>query len=194
MSDQEWERWKTTFQKGGRPVPAVLKRARRARWVPLVGLVFVYVVLAGTMASKVPTLRHATRADIADFVLGLLGSAAIIVAFHTAMRGTFRATVATPLEALAAFERYQAGRLRLMRAIVWIAACACAASLGLTVVTEGFTTRVVELLAEAVTLIVLIVAFVRFLLRPRIDRYLREATEARRLLGEVGDEPSEGKG
>ncbi|HTQ41459.1 MAG TPA: hypothetical protein VMI75_01805, partial [Polyangiaceae bacterium] len=106
MSDQEWERWKTTFQQGGRPIPRVLKRARRDRRQAVVGLVLVYVILVGTMASKVPALLHAsTRADIADFVLGLLGSAAIVVAVHRAMRGTLKATGAAPLEALAQLER-----------------------------------------------------------------------------------------
>jgi hypothetical protein len=38
------------------------------------------------------------------------------------------------------------------------------------------------------------VAIVRPRLRAGIDRDLREIAEARRLLGEVGDEGSEGKG
>ena len=191
MSDQEWERWKTTFQKGGRPVPSVLKRARRDRKQAVVGLVLVYVILGCTMASQVPALRHAPQAEVAEFVVGLLVGVALIVAVHVTMRGTFKPTgAAVPLEALAQLERRHAGRLRLVRMLPWFAACLFTA----TVATEGLTTRVVEWLAgEAALLVVYFVVFVRLLMRPRIDRDLRDVAEARRLLGEVSDEASEGK-
>jgi hypothetical protein len=191
MSDQEWERWKTTFQQGGQPIPRVLKRARRDRRQAVVGLVLVYVILAVTMGSQVPALRHATPADVVAFVLALLGAAAMIVAVHVTMRGTFRATGAAPLDSLAQLERRHAGRLRLVRMIPWFAAFAVVGD----VATEGFTMRALESLAWLVAgLAVYFMVFVRLWLRPRIDRDLREVAEARRLLGEVGDEPPEGKG
>lgn len=197
MSDQEWERWKATFQKGERPMPDVVKRvigrARRDRTSALVGLGALYVILAATMGSRVPALRHAsTPAEVADFVAGLLGAVAIVVAVHVTMRGTFRGTGAAPLEALAALERRHAGRLRLMRVIPWIGVCGAAAGVAPRVMTEGFTHRVVEPLALTVAALVLW-AFVWLRMRPRIDRDLRDVGEARRLLGEVGDEVSEGR-
>jgi len=78
-------------------MPDVLKRvigrARKDRRRALVGLGAVYVILAGTAASKVPVLlRASARADIAEFVVGLLGAVAIVVAVHVTMRGTFRGT------------------------------------------------------------------------------------------------------
>ena len=125
--------------------------------------------------------------------MGLLGALAIVVAVHVTMRGTFRGTGAAPLEALAALERRHAGRLRLMRVILWVGVCAAAASVAPRVMTKGFTPLVVKQLALTVAALVLW-AFVWLRLRPRINRDLREVAEARRLLGEVGDEPSEGKG
>jgi hypothetical protein len=163
-------------------------------------LVLAYVILAGTMASQVPALIHAsTRADIADFALGLLGGAAILVALHVTMRGTFRAAGAAPLEALAQLERRHAGRLRLVRAVLWIFGCVLAATVAQAVVTEGFSMLVFERLAKTeaapvVWIVVWFVVFVRLWMRPRIDRDLREVAEARRLLGEVGDPTREGKG
>ena len=59
---------------------------------------------------------------------------------------------------------------------------------------EGFTRLVVEPLAWWVAVAVAFIAFVRLRLRPRIDRDLREVAESRRLLGEVGEGASEGKG
>lgn len=154
----------------------------------------VYVILAGTVASKVPVLlRASTRADIAELVVGLLGGIAIVVAVHVTMRGTFRGTGAAPLEALAALERRHAGRLRLVRVICWIAACLVAARVARAVITGGSIRPVVELVAETVAILVVFLAFVRLRLRPHIDRDLRDVAEARRLLGEVGDEVSEGR-
>jgi hypothetical protein len=80
-----------------------------------------------------------------------------------------------------------------MRVIPWIGVSAATASVAPTVMTEGFTQRVVESLGLTLAALVLW-AFVWLRLRPRIDRDLREVAEARRLLGEVGDEVSERKG
>jgi hypothetical protein len=159
----------------------------------LVGVVGVYVILAGTMASQVPALRRASTADIVDFVVALLGSAAIIVVVHRAMRGTFGATGAAPLEALAALERRHAGRLRLMRFMPWVFACLVAASVPRAFLWEGYTAQQIELLVAAVVFVLGVMAFQWPRLRRRIARDLREVAEARRLLGEVGDEGSEGK-
>lgn len=145
----------------------------------------------------IPELRQAsTPADVAGVVLALLGTAAILVAVHVTMRGTFRATgAATPLEALAQLERRHAGRLRLVRVLPWFAAFGLAGKVAQAAMSEGFTTRVVEWIAGDVALLVVYFAvFVRLWLRPRIDWDLREAAEARRLLGEVGDEGSERRG
>jgi len=68
------------------------------------------------------------------------------------------------------------------------------ASVAVAVMREGFTRLVVEPLAWWVAVAVAFIAFVRLRLRPRIDRDLREVAESRRLLGEVGEGASEGKG
>ncbi|HTQ43111.1 MAG TPA: hypothetical protein VMI75_10180, partial [Polyangiaceae bacterium] len=92
-----------------------------------------------------------------------------------------------------------AGRLRLVRATLWIAAFVFVAIVAQAVVTEGFTTLVVERVAKTLAapagwLVLWFVVFVRLWMRPRIDRDLREVAEARRLLGEVDDEGSKAKG
>jgi hypothetical protein len=154
-------------------VKGVIRRARRDQRMALVGLGAVYVIIAATIASRVPALRHAsTPAEVADFVVGLLGAVAIVVAVHVAMRRTFSGIGAAPLEALAAVERRHAGRLWLVRAICWIAGCLVAASVARAVMTGGAIQSVIKLVAETAAILVVFLAFVRLRLRPRIDRDL----------------------
>jgi hypothetical protein len=195
MSDQEWERWKTTFQKGERPMPAIVKRARSDRRRQLLGLSGMYVIAAGSVATQIPALRHArTLTEYAEPIVGMLLLAAFLVAVHLTMRGTFGQHGAAPLEALAALERRHRARMRIMKMVPWVFAFVVAVSLAMAAMTDGFTPQMIEQLAAAALFVAGVVAFVYPRLRARLEREVREAAEARRLLGEVGDEGSEGKG
>jgi hypothetical protein len=195
MSDNEWERWKTTFRKGERPMPDVVKRARRDRRKQLVGMGVVYVGLAGVAASEIPALLHArTLAEYVGPIVHMSLCAAFVVAVHLTMRGTFGRHGVPPLEALAALERRHRARIRLTRMIPWVGAFFVAANVATDAMTVGVTGPTLETLAVLVLFVAGLVAFVYPRLRARLEREAREAAEARRLLGETGDEGAEGKG
>lgn len=195
MSDNEWERWKATFQKGDRPMPDVVNRARSDRRKAMVGAVLVYAIAAAVLASSAATLhRGSPPADVIEFVVVLLGMGVMLVAVHRAMRGTFTATGAAPLDALAAMERRHAGRLRIMKLVPWMFAFFLVTGLLLGAMRGGITPGAAVTTAAATTFVGVCVGFLYPRMRRRIDRDLREAAEARRLLSEVGDEASEEKG
>jgi hypothetical protein len=170
-------------------MPPVLARARTDRKRAIVGFAVAYALAAFLALSSVRELSLArTWASIASSLFLLLFVLAVVIGVHVAMRGTFAAGTGAPLDLLADLERRHAGRRRLIRFLRWItglgvggviatgaaemvsaggfdpwSAAGTLATCGATLAFVGFTTRRVGKL---------------------IERELRAAAEARRLLGD----------
>ena len=189
MNDPEWEKLKTTFQQGGRPMPAIVAKERTNRKLAIVGMSLVYVIFVPVTWSLVGELRKAqSRLDVLMALVVAAMMMAILIGMHVSMRGTFGNPGAAPLAQLDALEKRHRGRLRLARFIPWCVGSFVVAIVAITIaddIAKGHFNRadVVALAGMAVISIVpswLVLAFVR----KRVLRDLAEITEARRLLND----------
>lgn len=189
MSDDEWERWKAAYAQHARPIPPVLRRARtdraRAQW----GMTFLYLLSIAIAAPVLLDLRvHHAAFDVAKSVIGLATLAMLVVGAGIAMRGTIGHSTDEPLALLDGLERRHAGRRRLIRIMPWLAGAMVVETVGFAVA-EMVRARAFDLgsaLATAVACgvtIWLVGATIKRTAR-LIDRELREAAEARRLMSE----------
>jgi hypothetical protein len=196
MSDQEWERWKATFEKGGGPMPDVVKRARTDRKRFLLGLLGLYLLSGAQIAVHIPALRHAhTVLEGGDHAIVIATVALVIASAHVAMRGAFAGAGEGPADLLAAMDRRNAGRLRLVRAIPWIMAFTVGASAAIFIARA--MTHQVEVAGEIAGLVIqaAVVVFVVLVVRrfrSYLDGELRASAEARRLLAADGSEGAPG--
>lgn len=191
--DQEWKRWKTTFQKEERPMPNVMNRARSDGRRARLGLAGIYAVATLEVFGQTPDIRHARSLG------GLMGPFAvlsamvlIIVGAHVAMRGSFKEAGATPRELLAAMEKRHMGRLRLVRFMPWAGAYVVAATLAVAAREWVRAGRVDPLTAVAevgaCALVIALMIWVGRRTREVIQRELSEAAEARRMMEEEGSD------
>jgi hypothetical protein len=194
MTDEEWNRWAATYAREQRPVPPVLARARTDRRRAILGMAGVYVLAAGLALAAARELLHArTAADIASNLILLVLVVALAAGVGLAMRGAFGHAGGTPLELLADLERRHARRRRLIRFMPWLTGAAVAGTLATEVAQMAAAGRFDP--ASAAGTLATCAATVGFvwLIATRvgrlIERELRAAAEARRLLAE-GDEES----
>lgn len=192
MSDDEWARWKRTFQSGGKPMPNIIKRAKTDRLRAVVGVALVYVIAAGELAFAVPRLLAARTAVEAMAPLVIIAAMILIgVAVAVSVRGTLGASGATPNELLDALERRHAGRRKLGRFMPWgIGFCTLGTLGSVTAAMIAAGELVPALAAVTVALGAFTVGSGWLVIRHTnrlIDRELREAAEARRLLAEPID-------
>ena len=173
-------------------MPPVLARARTDRTRAIVGVALMYAIAVGLVVASAHELSRAPGwAQRASSLFVLLFMPAIVIGVHVAMRGTFARGAGTPLELLAELERRHAGRRRLIRLLRWLTGLGVAGTLALGVA-QMVAARRFDLWSAAGTLGVCAatVAFVRFVIKrvgKLIERELRAAAEARRLLGDETD-------
>ena len=189
MSDEEWERWQSTWRTNELPMPLVLGRAKRDRMRAIVGAVLFCGVMAWSFVAVLRDLStlaaHPTSHVIAGAAIELACCATLTVAFFTAMMGTWAKEDGTPVQLLESLERRNTGKRRLVVMFLFIFpgfAIANALSSGLFVagVSSSAVIHVVGRIAGALAL----AAFVFHRLRRRLRRDLAEANVARRLLSE----------
>lgn len=192
MTDNhDWESWQQSYQAGGRPLPRVLKRAKSDRKRALIGMAIVYAIVAGELYVAIPALLRAhSVAEAAPGIVITIVMAFLVVGMNLAMRSTMGHSAKTPEALLAALERRHAGRRRLIRVTAWGTALAVAgtlasAALG-TLHAGAFNPRAAAGTGLTCALVIAFVVFVTRHVRRVIDRELREAEEARRLLAENG--------
>ena len=185
MSDEEWERWRAAFQKGGRVMPDIVRRARieglRARW----GMGAIYAVATAAVLFELWSLVHKDgMLDRAMIALACVFVGVMVGAASAAIQGTWSAQGDAPLEALAALERRNAARERVLVVKRWGLGIFCVASFALSIAlgrgVPGEPPSKLAWLAVPVVALVL----VNRRLRARFDRDRREIAEARKLLAE----------
>jgi hypothetical protein len=192
MNDEEWNRWAATYAQEQRPMPPVLARARTDRGRAILG-----ATLADALAALLllPDARRLLRSPswpaALSFGFTLVFAAAVIAGVHVAMWGTFGSGAGTPLDLLADLERRHAGRRRLLRFLPWLTGFALAGTIA-AAAAEMIAAGRFDPAAAAGTLAIAgaAVGFVWLTMRRvarLIERELREAAEARRLLTEAED-------
>ncbi|HEY7376428.1 MAG TPA: hypothetical protein VIF57_29990 [Polyangia bacterium] len=192
MNDDEWNRWAATYAQEQRPMPPVLARARTDRGRAVLGATLVYGLAALLVLSDARhLLRSRSWPTVSSFAFTLVFAAVVIVGMHVAMWGTFGHGSGTPLDLLADLERRHAGRRRLLRFMPWLVGFAVLGTVA-SVAAEMIAAGRFDAGAAAGMLIVagVAVGFVWLTMRRigrLIDRELREAAEARRLLSESDD-------
>jgi hypothetical protein len=193
MSDQEWERWKATYEKGGGPMPDVVRKARTDRRRFLLGMLLLYLLSTVQVLVQIPHLRRArTVLERGDPVLVIATLALIVASAHVAMRGAFGRAADRPVDLLDAMAKRHAGRLRLARAVPWIMALIVGATVALFIARA--VTHQVDVIEGAAGLVfqVAIAAFVVLVMRRfrrDIELEIGESEAARRLLvADVSDE------
>ena len=196
MNDEEWKRWASTYAREQRPMPRVLGRARTDRKRAILGFTVLYALAALLAPRYVRELSAAHGwVAIASSLFMLLFLLAIIVGAHVTMRGTFAPAAGAPLDLLAALERRHAGRRRLMRFMPWLTGVGVCGVIA-TAAAETLAAGRFDLWSAAATLATcgVTVGFVGLTIKrvgTLIERELREAAEARRLLQEEAEEEGE---
>jgi hypothetical protein len=192
MSDEEWQRWAETYAKEVRPIPPVMARARTDRKRAFIGITSVYVLAALLVLSELQNLRHAHAiVDLASSVFVMVSLLAMIVGMHGATWGILGRTGSAPLQLLADLERRHARRRRLLRLLPWLTGFVICGTIGLEAASLSAGRRF-DLSAELGALAIcgvtggLVWWSVKSVGRT-IDRELRQAAEARRLLTEGDD-------
>jgi hypothetical protein len=189
MSDDEWERWKAVYAQHARPIPSVLGRARTDRARARGGLVVLYLLSIAIAAPVLLDLRETRSAfEVARSLVGLGMLALLVVGARLAMRGTIGRPTGEPLALLAGLERRHAGRQRLVRIMPWLTGVLVTETVGFAVA-EMVRARSFDLASALATAAAcgLTIWLVRFTIKRTsrlIDRELREAAEARRLMSE----------
>ncbi len=192
MSDEEWRWWAATYAKEVRPIPPVMARARTDRRRAFIGLTFVYVIAALLILSELQNLRHAhTVMAVTSSLFTIVCVVALIVGLHVATWGIVGRTGSAPLQLLADLERRHAGRRRLIRLMPWLTGFVVCGSIGLeaaSMIAAGRFDVSGALGALAVCGVTLgLVSWTVKRVGSVIDRELRQATEARRLLTDGED-------
>jgi len=194
MNDEEWQRWAATYAREERPMPPVVARARTDRRRAAVGLTGMYALAALLVSSAVSELRQAETAAAQASPLFVIGFVLVLIgAVHGATWGMLGRAGATPPALLADLERRHAGRRRLMGLMPWFTALAVGGTIAVEVASM-YAARRFDLGSALGTLATCAatVAFVWWTTRRvgrLIDRELREAAEARRLLSEGEEGP-----
>ncbi len=192
MNDPEWERLKTTFHQGGRPMPYAVAKARANRTLTIVGISLVYAIFVPMSWLLVGELRKAQ--SLFDTLSALVVAAmmmAILIRVHVSLRGTWGDPGAAPLAQLAALEQRHRGRLRLARFMPWCVGSFVAALVAITVA-QAIAKRHVNP-SDLIALVGMAAITIPpswlgiALVRKRVVRELAEIDEARRLLND--DEP-----
>jgi hypothetical protein len=189
MSDDEWTRWKRTFQAGGKPMPNVIKRAQTDRRRAIAGVVGFYVIAAGEVAFALPRLLAAKTAVAAMAPLVILvGMLVLGVGMAVSVRGTLGPSGTSPTDLLDALEKRHTGRRRLIRFMPWGIGFVTASTMGTVVVVMISVGQLSASLAATTAGLCAFTAAFGWLVihrtRKGIDRDLREVAEARRLLAE----------
>jgi hypothetical protein len=189
MNDDEWDRWQAAYAQHARPIPPVLRRAMtdrtRARW----GLRVVYLLSIAIAAPALLDLwRTRTPFEVVKSVVGLATLALLVVGARIAMRGTIGSPTEEPLALLAGLERRHAGRRRLIRIMPWLLGAMLVETVGITIA-EMVRARAFDPGSALATVVACGAAIwlVRMSMKHTariIDRELREAAEARRLMSE----------
>jgi hypothetical protein len=193
MSDEEWERWAATYAKEVRPIPPVMARARTDRKRAFIGLTSVYVLAALLVLSELRHLRDAhTSLAFASSLFSMVFLLAFIVGIHVATWGILGRTGSAPLQLLADLERRHARRRRLLRLMPWLTGVIVCGTLGFDAASMIAAGRfdfwpAFGTLAVCGVTVGLVWSTVKGVGKV-IERELRQAAEARRLLME-GDDP-----
>jgi hypothetical protein len=192
MNDEEWNHWAWTYAQEQRPMPAILVRARTDRGRAILALAIGYAIVAVMALAGARELSHADSwAAIAGALFPIAGGLAIMIGVQVTMRATFASAARAPLELLADLERRHAGRRRLIRIMPWMAGLVVAGTVAIAAAQLLAAGRFDPASAAATLAICAATAgFVRFVVRRvsrLIDRELRAAAEARRLLGDDDD-------
>lgn len=174
-------------------MPDVVRRARndarRARWAMAAS----YAVFVAAILFELWMLAHKDRPlDRAGIALACAFAGALMGAASAAMQGTWSAQGDAPLDALAALERRNAGRQRVLVVMRWCVAVFIVASIALYVALgRGVPGEPLSKLARLGVPVVLMVLVDRRA-RARFERDRRESAEARKLLAESGstDDPA----
>ena len=174
-------------------MPPVLARAKTDRRRTLVAVTIGYALAAAVVLSDARSLlRTRTWPAVTSSVFTLVIVLAVIVGVHVAMWGTFGHGASAPLELLAELERRHAGRRRLLRFMPWITGFAVIAAVATTaaqMIAAGRfdpASAAGTLAAWGATVGLVWLSMKR--VGRLIDRELREAAEARRLLSEGDDD------
>jgi hypothetical protein len=199
MSDEEWQRWAATYAKEVRPIPPVIARARTDRKRAVIGLTLVYVIVALLVVSELHNLRHApTLVAFASSLFAVISVVVLIVGLHVATWGILGRSGSAPLQLLSDLERRHAGRRRLIRFMPWVTGLLVCGTIGFEAASMIAAGRFDPLAAVGTLAICgLTVAFVSWTVKRvgnLIDRELRQAAEARRLLAEGDDAAPLGSG
>jgi hypothetical protein len=185
MSDDEWERLKASYERGGRPMPRVVKTATTDRMRAWLGMVGMYAIGALEVFASVGMIRRArTALDLQSPIQTLIGVALIVGGAHIAMRGTFGRSVSTPGEVLAALERRNAGRKKLLHMMPWFVGFFVVTSLAGDIAHVVIADKVADVVASftiQASALALVVWALRQM-RRKMTRDTREIAEARRLL------------
>ncbi|APR77254.1 Hypothetical protein A7982_02601 [Minicystis rosea] len=189
MSDAEWERFKATFKQGGRPMPSIVKRAESDRRRLILGFVGIYAIVAVQLGFAIRALARARDlVGASEPVMTVLVTLAIVVIVHVSMRGGFRDDGSAPLALLEGLERRHAGRRRMMRWMPWLIGAGIAGTMGTmtaTMIATGQFQPGPAATTAATCLASIALAWIMIRrVGTKIDRELREAHEARRLLTE----------
>lgn len=189
MSDEEWNRWAGAWNRGGKPLPNVMKRAKSDRRRAFLGLGVLYAIAMLEVGFAIPALRAAKSfSDAAAPALVTVAMAVIIAGAHVVMRGTWSDAGRAPGDLLDAMERRHAARRRLGRLTGWCAAFLCAGAIGVAILDMIHEGRFdVAEAGGTLGICAFAGAFVWVVLKRTmalIERELREAAEARRLLAD----------
>ena len=189
MSDAEWERFKATFKQGGKRMPSIVKRAESDRRRLILGFVGIYVLAGLQIGFAIRALARARDLIGASApMVVVIVTVAIVIMGHVAMRGSFRDDGSAPLALLDGLERRHAGRRRMMRWMPWVTGAAVAGTVGTVaaamIATRRFHAGLAASTAAACLATIALVWITNRRVGAKIDRELREATEARRLLTE----------
>jgi len=192
MNDEEWNRWAATYAREQRPMPPVLARARTDRRRAILGAAFVYALAAWvTLSDAGHLLRSRAWPTVLSFVFTLVFTAAVVAGMHVAMWGTFGHGSGAPLDLLADLERRHAGRRRLLRLLPWLTGFGLIGTVAAVAADMIAGGRFDPAAAAGVLAVGAVAAGFVWVTVKRIgrliDRELREAAEARRLLSESDD-------
>jgi hypothetical protein len=189
MSDDEWQSWAETYAREARPAPPIVGRALTDRRRAIIGIALVYVMGAALIAAGIENIRQArTTVALASPLFTIAFVLILMACVHAVMRGAFGMTGGTPLQLLEDMERRHAARRRLARLLPGLTGLGAAGAIGADAATMIAARRfdlpsALETLAACAVTVGFVWLTVKRIGR-LIDRELREAAEARRLLTE----------
>jgi hypothetical protein len=183
MSDEEWERWTAAFKERGRPMPDIVKRARRDEVRARVGMVLFYALATAVFVRQlwiVGTADTGWERARAAFACGGMGL--MVGGVALGMHGAGPAVTNAPLDLLAAMERRNMGRGKMILLLRWclayfvVGACVLLAARWWTGTWDPKETRL--LLVNLTVSPAVVLTFTRRM-RVRLEQHEREIAEAR---------------